>query len=207
MSYSCIFVKASVGENISSGYLSIDGGKEVLLSHEMIIPIVPGMHNFQFSTKSAAERKVNNLNKAVGNDTIAAMGEHGEIDGHVSCEIPEDCVMYFTVITNGRGKIIDIPKYEVSPMNDDQRAYVDQYIDETRSVGVKKKARWQKILLGSISAIVLGVIFNLIQKAVGVDSAVYGAIKFISESLVEVGIVVGIISFIKWKKYRKDAKL
>lgn len=114
------------GKASNGGYLKIDGGGQIALGDDMLIQVDPGTHYLEFSSKSTAERSINNLNAAVGNYRTAAWGERNAIDGKITEHFDEKSVMLFTVVSDASGHILDLPKYSVQEVTDEKYAELDQ---------------------------------------------------------------------------------
>lgn len=108
------------GQASAGGYLKIDGERALALYDDMLIPVPTGHHYLEFSSQSPSARTISNLNVAVGNYKTAAFAERNAVDGNISEHFPENGVMYFTVISDARGHILDLPKYNICEVEDEE---------------------------------------------------------------------------------------
>lgn len=114
------------GKASNGGYLKIDGGGQIALSDDMLIQVDPGTHYLEFSSKTTAQRSINNLNAAVGNYRTAAWGERDAVDGKITEHFEPQSVMLFTVVSDASGHILDLPKYSVQEVTDEKYAELAQ---------------------------------------------------------------------------------
>ena len=105
------------GEQTAGGYLKIDGGRQIALSDDLVIPVSAGVHNLQFSSQSSAERGMTKANLAVGNYRTAAWSEKDSVDGTITETFQNNTVMFFTVVSDRRGHILDLPQYQMRQMD------------------------------------------------------------------------------------------
>lgn len=142
------------GQASAGGYLKVDGGSQIALSDDMMIEVSVGTHYLEFSSKSSAERGMSKLNAAVGNYNTAAWMEKDSVDGKISEYFPEKGVMIFTVVSDGSGHILDLPRYNVQEVDADEylrlnNLYMEriqnQIAYENSTVGIEF---WLCLLLG-----------------------------------------------------------
>lgn len=108
------------GQASAGGYLRIDGDRAIPLSDDMLIAVNEGDHYLEFSSQSPSARTISNLNMAVGNYKTAAFSERNAVDGKISEYFPKNSVMYFTVISDAYGRVLDLPKYTIQEIDDEE---------------------------------------------------------------------------------------
>ena len=114
------------GGKSAGGYLKIDGGSAISLSDDLMIPISTGTHHLQFSSQSSVMRGLSNFNAAVGNYNTAAWAEKDAVDGKITAHFSSTSVMFFTVVSDSSGHVLDLPTYNVAELEDDEYADVEK---------------------------------------------------------------------------------
>lgn len=107
------------GQQTAGGYLKVDGGGTIALSDDMSIFLEEGSHCIEFSSQSPTDRGLANFNAAVGNYRTAAWAEKDAIDGKMTEYFSENSVMYLTIISDARGRIVDLPTYKMEEVSDE----------------------------------------------------------------------------------------
>lgn len=118
------------GQGTAGGFLKIDGERAIALSDDLIIQLPVGHHYLSFSSQSPSARGMANLNAAVGNYKTAAWAERNSVDGEISEYFSETSVMQFTVISDSRGHILDLPKYVVKELTEEEYDELTQIYEE-----------------------------------------------------------------------------
>ena len=108
------------GQATAGGYLKVDGDSQIPLSDDLIISLDPGTHYLEFSSQSSAQRGLSNLNVAVGNYNTAAWAEKDAVDGKITEHFNERSVMLFTVVSDAKGRILDLPSYNLADYDADK---------------------------------------------------------------------------------------
>lgn len=118
------------GRGTAGGYLKIDGGRQIELSDDLMIQVSVGNHCLEFSSQSSAERGIANLNVAVGNYRTAAYAERNAVDGIITEYFPELSVMRLTVMSDSRGHILDMPRFSMLELSEEDYQGLDELYEE-----------------------------------------------------------------------------
>lgn len=108
------------GEKTFGGYLQIDGGRQIELIDELIIPVSPGTHHLYFSTQTTTQRNLSKVNVAVGNYRTAAWAERNSVDGTLTETFGEKDVLFFTVVSDANGHVLDQPEVNLKEFSDEE---------------------------------------------------------------------------------------
>ena len=121
------------GQATAGGYLKVDGGKQIMLTDDMMIEVSVGTHYLEFSSQSSAQRGMSKLNAAVGNYNVAAWSEKDAVDGKITVDFPRNSSMLFTVVSDRSGHILDLPQYHVDVFSDEEYSKLEDIYREKLS--------------------------------------------------------------------------
>ena len=174
------------GNQDFGGYLSVDGGNSVPITHDAVYELDAGQHLFEVHSASDSSRKMGKAQSAINNmaysgsllDTLADRQAANAIGDTWSFSVvveDNDCVE-LDVLTKG-SKIIAAPKYRVSEMSEEKRAHYEQmfreiYAEQERIANTPRRSKklivWGCIL---IALFAFGM-FNAVKTAA--EPAAYG---------------------------------
>lgn len=177
------------GQKTAGGYLKIDGGKQIKLADGMVIPVEPGTHYLSFSSESGSTHAMAKANAAVGNYGMAASLEGNSKDGEITVELGENDMMFLTVVSDKKGKVLSLPTYSVRELDEEELKYAEGILGEQQAAGHarsrKRKKIWGVILaIVGVSAMitgaqdgVTGLLGGLVMIAIGVCLFLAGTLK------------------------------
>lgn len=114
------------GQKTFGGYLKIDGGRQIKLYDNLIIPISAGSHYLSLSSDHAALKAIVNFNNRIGNyDTRT-----NTYDGGITVALEENSLLTLTVISDILGHIIGTPTTSVIEMDEEMRQRAEKLYSE-----------------------------------------------------------------------------
>ena len=140
------------GKKTFGGYLRIDNGAQIKLVDNLIIYVSEGTHYLSFSSESAASRTMTKMNAAVGNYKTAAWNERNSVDGSITHTFDSNDVMFFTVVSDAAGHILDEPTFTVREFDEEEMKkaealYEEQQKEISDSIKADKKGAGLELLL------------------------------------------------------------
>lgn len=183
------------GQKTFGGYLQIDGGKQIQLFDDLIIPVDPGTHYLNFSTQTTAQRNLAKLNVAVGNYRTAAWAEKDSVDGEISQEFDEDEVMIFTVVSDAKGHILDQPRFSFRVLNEEEMKEIDTlYAQQGAAISEMAEGDKKNALIELILCFFLGMVggHRFYRKQYGM-----GILYLFTGGLFGIGMIIDLIKIIK----------
>lgn len=133
------------GARSAGGFLKIDGGKQIALSDDLVIPIAAGVHNLQFSSQSSAQRGLANLNAAVGNYRLAASAEKNAVDGIITETFYKNSMMRLVVVSDASGHILDLPQYQMSQLDENEIKEIEEICSEREVAAAEYEQKTIKV--------------------------------------------------------------
>lgn len=142
------------GSKTFGGYLWIDGGGQIDLEDGGMIMIPSGTHSFTYSTQNAENRKIANMNESVGNHRLAVSLEKDTVEGTFSERFDNNTLMVFTIVSDSRGRVTDLPVYRMKEMTPEELKEANELYAEYLTV-VRQRAQ-KKDITELILCILLG---------------------------------------------------
>ena len=165
------FLYLSIGGNPDfGGYLSVDGGRSILMKDDMVYEIEDGLHAYTIHSTSDAQRRsgrvqgtINNLTGSGGFfDTVnrvQAMNAIGD-EWNFQARAVGDEVLVIEIVTKGNN-IITTPEYRVTEFEEETIQSWKEYFAEEHAKEAEKERKRQeerakprrskpKIIVGSI---------------------------------------------------------
>ncbi len=164
------------------GYLSMDGGRSILMQDDMVYEIEDGLHAYTIHSNSDAKRTSGRIQGTINNLTgsggffdtvnrVQAMNAIGD-EWNFQARAEGDEVLMIEIVTKG-DKIISTPEYQVTEFKDEIIQGWKEYFAEQHEKEAEKERKRQeerakprrskpKIIVGSILT-GLGVFGSLIR--------------------------------------------
>ncbi len=117
------------GKKTFGGYLSVDGGPQVVLKNGDLIKVDAGEHNLDFKSIPFGNNSTVKTNAFVGAiDRFSQLGN--EVMGTITKTLEEDDVLVLSVVSDADGHILDLPSYTIYKITDSDVAKLDEaYVD------------------------------------------------------------------------------
>lgn len=183
----------------AGGYLKVDGGSAIQLTDDMLIPVSEVTHYLEFSSQSPTERGLSNLNVAVGNYRTAAWAEKDAVDGKITEFFPELSVMLFTVVSDSKGHILDLPSYKMRELEPEEH---DELV-QTFNNRIEAQEDYEKSTVGTELLLCLFLGFVGGHKFYRGNTSM-GLLYLVTFGLFGIGSFIDlIVLFTKWLKSRR----
>ena len=133
------------GKKTFGGYLSVDGDKQMILSEGLLLKVDGGTHNLYFMNVPKANRKIADANFALGlagasrtNLMTSLYMDSKIIEGEITEDLKDNDLLTLTVVSDNNGKILDMPLYRITPMNEEGMQKLDEIYQEQLKDGIQK---------------------------------------------------------------------
>lgn len=134
MAYICIEYG---GKKTFGGYLSVDGDKQMILSEGLMIKVEGGTHHLHFMNVPKANTKILDANVMAGNVGTVNMMLDNLVEGDITESLDDNDLMTFTVVSDNNGKILDLPTYKVTSLDEEGMKEADKLYAEQASSGIQ----------------------------------------------------------------------
>ena len=125
------------GQKTFGGYLSVDGGKQMVLSEGLLIKVDAGTHYLDFMNVPSANKTIAKANAYAGNYGTALFMANTIVEGTITEDLGENDLLVLTVVSDNNGKILDVPNYRITPLTAEGIQKLDELYQKQRSSGIQ----------------------------------------------------------------------
>lgn len=125
------------GKKTFGGYLSVDGDKQMILTEGLLIKVGAGTHNLEFMSVPSANKKILDANVYAGNVATVHMMTESWVEGTITERLEENDLLTLTVVSDNNGKILDLPTYQITSLDEEGMKTADQLYQEQAAEGIQ----------------------------------------------------------------------